>query len=60
MAAVSCCVAPVTMEALTGVTEIDETAGGAAAIVIWAEADFVGSATLVAVMVAEPVFAGAV
>lgn len=52
--------APVTMEALTGVTEIEETAGGAAAIVTLAEADFVGSATLVAVMVAEPVFAGAV
>ena len=60
MVAVSCFVAPVTIEALTGVTEIEETAGGAAAIVTLAEADFVGSATLVAVMVAEPVLAGAV
>ena len=60
MAAVSCFVAPVTMEAVTGVSEIEETAGGAAAIVTLAEADFVGSKTLVAVMVAEPVFAGAV
>ena len=60
MAAVSCFVAPVTMEAVTGVTEIEETMAGAAAIVILAEADFVGSKTLVAVMVAAPVFAGAV
>ena len=60
MLAVSCCVAPVRMEALPGVTEIEETAGGAAAIVTLAEADLVGSKTLVAVIVAEPVFAGAV
>jgi molybdopterin biosynthesis enzyme MoaB len=60
MAAVSCSVAPVTTEAAAGVSEIDETAGAVAAIVTLAEADFVGSKTLVAVMVAEPVFAGAV
>jgi hypothetical protein len=60
MAAVSCSVAPVTTEAAAGVSEIDETAGAVVAIVTLAEADFVGSKTLVAVMVAEPVFAGAV
>jgi hypothetical protein len=60
MAAVSCSVAPVTTEAAAGVSEMDETAGAVAAIVTLAEADFVGSKTLVAVMVAEPVFAGAV
>jgi len=40
--------------------EIEETGTGAAVTVTVADADFVGSATLVAVIVAEPVFAGAV
>jgi len=50
----------VTIEAAAGVREIEETAGGVAAIVTVAEADFVGSKTLVAVILAVPVFAGAV
>ena len=52
--------APVAMESVGGVTEIEDTGTGAAVIVTAADEDFVGSATLVAVMVAEPVLAGAV
>ena len=58
--AVSCNVAPVATEPVVGDTEIEETAGAAAVTVTAADADFVGSATLVAVIVAVPVFAGAV
>jgi hypothetical protein len=58
--AVSCSVAPVAIELVGGVTEIEDTATGAAVTVTAADEDFVGSATLVAVMVTEPVFAGAV
>jgi hypothetical protein len=50
----------VATEPVVGETETEETATGAAVMVTVADADFVGSATLVAVMVAEPVFAGAV
>ena len=53
-------VAPVMREADAGVIETAETGTGAATMVSLAEEDFVGSATLVAVTVAEPVFAGAV
>jgi hypothetical protein len=53
-------VAPVLIEPTAGVTEIEETATGAAVTVTVADEDFAGSATLVAVIVAEPVFAGAV
>lgn len=53
-------VAPVSNEADAGDTEIEDTATGAAVTVTLAEEDFVGSATLMAVMVAVPVFAGAV
>jgi hypothetical protein len=59
-AAVSCSVAAVFTEPLAGETETEDTAGAAAEMVTVAEADFVGSATLVAVMTAAPVFAGAV
>ena len=50
-------------EADVGETETELTPGvgtGAAVMVTVAEADFVESATLVAVMVAEPALAGAV
>jgi hypothetical protein len=50
----------VSTEADAGDTEIEDTATGAAVIVTLAEEDLVGSATLVAVIVAVPVFAGAV
>jgi hypothetical protein len=60
IAAESCNVAPVRTEALAGVTETADTGTGAAVTVILADEDFVVSATLVAVTVAEPVFAGAV
>jgi hypothetical protein len=53
-------VAPVSNEADAGDTEIEDTATGAAVTVTLADADLVVSATLVAVMVAVPVFAGAV
>ena len=54
----NCCVAPVSRLAVAGVTVIDVTVG--AFTVIVAEADFVGSATLVAFTVALPAAAGAV
>src|SRR5215813_868113 len=53
-------VPPVRMEPVAGVTATEETGTGAAVIVTVADEDFVGSATLVAVMVAVPVLAGAV
>ncbi len=47
--AVNCCVPPVNIDAVLGVTEIDKT--GAAVTVTVAVADFVLSAALVAVIV---------
>ena len=47
-------------EAVAGVREIEDTGTGEELTVTVAEADLVGSATLVAVMTAAPVFAGAV
>jgi len=58
--AVSCNVPLVVTEPAKGVIETADTAGAAAVIETVAEEDFVGSATLVAVMTAAPVFAGAV
>ena len=58
--AVSCSVPLVVTEPAKGVSETEDTAGAAEVIETVAEADFVGSATLVAVMMAAPVFAGAV
>jgi hypothetical protein len=56
--ALNCCVAPVRMLAVVGETVIEVTVG--ALTVIVAVADFVGSATLVALIVAVPAVAGAV
>lgn len=56
--AFSCKVAPVRTDAVAGVTVIDVTVG--VLTVIFAVADFVGSATLVAVTVAVPAVAPAV
>lgn len=53
-------VPPVSTEADAGDTEIEDTATGAAVTVTLAEEDLVASTALVAVTVAEPVFAGAV
>jgi hypothetical protein len=59
--AVSCKFAPVKIELVAGATATEFTTGGGGAVtVIVAVADFVGSATLVAVTVALPVLAGAV
>jgi hypothetical protein len=61
--AVSCSVAPASIEAVDGAIDIEVTPGaegGAAVTFTVVDADFVGSATLVAVMTAEPAFAGAV
>jgi hypothetical protein len=58
--AVSWSVALVSTEADAGDTEMEDTGTGAAVTVTLAEEDLVGSAALVAVTVAEPVFAGAV
>jgi hypothetical protein len=59
--AVNCCVAPRRMDGADGETETELTTGGGGAVtVIVAVADFVLSATLVAVMVAAPAVAAAV
>jgi hypothetical protein len=61
--AVNCSVPPVAADVEAGdtVTEVTVGFGGSAAVTVTvAEADFVGSATLVAVTVAVPALAGAV
>ena len=54
----NCCVPPARTDTVVGDTAIEVTLG--AFTVIVAEADLVGSATLVALMVAVPAVAGAV
>lgn len=57
--AVNCCVAPTCTEAVAGEMATETTGGGAVTVTL-AEADFVESATLVAVTVYVPALFGAV
>jgi len=59
IAAVNCFVSPVVSAALVGLMFIAITGGGAVTVTV-AEADFVESATLVAVTVNVPALVGAV